>query len=407
MPAAAAKPTITRAEVHEALERLYDGPSLAQVTLAARLPAVSGLDSVPGRALKLRALLLDAIELLQPARSQSFRSAATRSYDVIAMHFVRGLSMARVAAELYVSERQVYRDLAHAEARVAEILSTGGGEAGSGQRAGTMPQADPVRSELQGFAQESGRVDVAELLSHAVRTVAPLAERLGVSFDCSQFGSPILATGDEALLRATFVQMLSIATRHATGNTVSVAVRPVKERVTVVVTLPCRSARELRSAFGDLASLMDAQRLKWSLEESVAGTCRVSTTLSRIPCRTVLLLEDNPSAVELYRRYLSGNGEWELVAAPTADAAIEIARQGHPAVIVLDLLMPAKDGWQVLQTLRALPETADIPVLICSVFDESDLASALGANNYLKKPVSREQFLAGLRACAAGRRSRP
>jgi len=203
------------------------------------------------------------------------------------------------------------------------------------------------------------------------------------------------------------VQMLSIATRHATSGTVSVAVHPVKERVTVVVTLSCRSVRELRSAFGDLASLMDAQHLEWSLEESATGTCGVSTTLSRIPCRTVLLLEDNPSAVELYRRYLSGSSEWELVPAATADDAIETARRGQPAVIVLDLLLPEKDGWQVLQTLRALPETADIPVLICSVFDESDLASALGANNYLKKPVSREQFLAGLRACAAGRRSRP
>lgn len=399
------QPIVTRAQVHEALERLYDGLSLAQTALAACLPFVSSLPSAPERALKLRALLLDAIELLQPDRPESFRSAATRSYDVMTLRFVRGLSMASIAEELYISERQAYRDLALAEDRLAELLSAGAWEPGSVQPASPALQADLVGAELQGVPQQSGRVDLAELLSYARCTVAPLAGRLGVAIDCSLPGSPLIAIGDEALLRATFVQMLSIAVRHVAQSQVHVEVKAFKERIAVHASFLPRSAGALRGAFADLASLTGGQRLVCSLEPDAGGVQRISLTLPRLPRRLVLVLEDNASAVELYRRYLAESSEWEIVAAPSADGAVEMAREKQPAIIVLDLLMPEKDGWQVLQALRTLPETAGIPILVCSVFDEADLALALGATGYLRKPVAREQFLSALRACHSARHS--
>jgi CheY-like chemotaxis protein len=65
-------------------------------------------------------------------------------------------------------------------------------------------------------------------------------------------------------------------------------------------------------------------------------------------------------------------------------------------VITLDVMMPNLDGWQVLRGLTSNPATARIPVAICSVLKEPELAFSLGARAYLKKPVDRMELVATL-----------
>ena len=72
---------------------------------------------------------------------------------------------------------------------------------------------------------------------------------------------------------------------------------------------------------------------------------------------------------------------------------LRLARHLRPLAIVLDLMMPGQDGWEILQNLKADAATADIPVIVCSVLAQESLAQALGADAYLRKPVSREQLL--------------
>lgn len=67
-----------------------------------------------------------------------------------------------------------------------------------------------------------------------------------------------------------------------------------------------------------------------------------------------------------------------------------------PDVILLDVMMPHQDGWQVLQRLQAQVGTQHIPVIVCSVFDDPELARSLGAVDFLPKPVSRLQLLRAL-----------
>ena len=72
---------------------------------------------------------------------------------------------------------------------------------------------------------------------------------------------------------------------------------------------------------------------------------------------------------------------------------MRLARAHDVRLVVLDVMMRDTDGWTVLQRLKAEPRTQDIPVLVCSVIDEPELARTLGAAGLLKKPVSREQLL--------------
>jgi CheY-like chemotaxis protein len=84
------------------------------------------------------------------------------------------------------------------------------------------------------------------------------------------------------------------------------------------------------------------------------------------------------------------------VAAVDGTRALECAEAEQPAAIVLDVMMPGRDGWEVLQVLKSHPATRHIPVVVCSVLQERDLALALGAAELLVKPVARPDLLRAL-----------
>jgi CheY-like chemotaxis protein len=81
--------------------------------------------------------------------------------------------------------------------------------------------------------------------------------------------------------------------------------------------------------------------------------------------------------------------------------ALELASRCHPKAITLDILLPDRDGWEVLAELKASPRTRDIPVVIVSVLDQPTLGYRLGASDYLVKPVERDALLHALKRCAA------
>ncbi len=70
--------------------------------------------------------------------------------------------------------------------------------------------------------------------------------------------------------------------------------------------------------------------------------------------------------------------------------------ENPPDLIILDVMMPTMDGWQVLRSLKQNPGTEKIPIIVCSVLKEPELAISLGARAYLKKPVDRLELLATL-----------
>jgi CheY-like chemotaxis protein len=106
----------------------------------------------------------------------------------------------------------------------------------------------------------------------------------------------------------------------------------------------------------------------------------------------VLVVEDEKAASELLAGYLSTNG-YAVTHARNGAEAIDIARRLRPAAITLDILLPDTDGLEVLATLRSLPETREIPIVVVSITDNRELGFSLGAAAWLVKPVDREQFL--------------
>ena len=121
---------------------------------------------------------------------------------------------------------------------------------------------------------------------------------------------------------------------------------------------------------------------------------------------TVVIVEDDRRSLELLELYLEGTGV-DVVAARDGQEGLEVVRRLHPAAVVLDLYLPKLDGWDVLALLKADPGTSVIPVIIVSMVDERGKGFALGAADYLVKPVGRDEVLAALNRALALPESQP
>jgi CheY-like chemotaxis protein len=97
----------------------------------------------------------------------------------------------------------------------------------------------------------------------------------------------------------------------------------------------------------------------------------------------------------MFRRYLERTN-LKVVGVKEPEEVLPLARQLQPQVITLDVMMPTIDGWEILQALQTDPETQHIPVIVCSVWDEPELAYSLGAVDFLRKPISQKDLLDAL-----------
>ncbi len=107
---------------------------------------------------------------------------------------------------------------------------------------------------------------------------------------------------------------------------------------------------------------------------------------------TLLVIDDDPEARTLMRRFLGKEG-FRIEEAADGETGIRRARELKPDVITLDVLMPGMDGWAVLAALKGDPDLADIPVVLATIVDEEHLGFALGASEYLTKPIDRERLI--------------
>jgi len=113
----------------------------------------------------------------------------------------------------------------------------------------------------------------------------------------------------------------------------------------------------------------------------------------------VLVVEDDASAAELLTRQLVSAG-YRTAVARTGAEALAKAKQLAPAAITLDIILPGLDGWEVMTKLKGDPTTANIPIVVVSVVDNPELGMALGAMDYLIKPIDMKVLISRLKAFA-------
>ena len=111
---------------------------------------------------------------------------------------------------------------------------------------------------------------------------------------------------------------------------------------------------------------------------------------------TVLVIDDEAAVRDLMQRFLTKEG-FRIVTASAGEEGLRRARELRPDAITLDVMMPGMDGWAVLSALKADPDLADIPVIMLTIVDDRNLGYALGASDYLTKPIDRERLVTVLK----------
>ena len=131
------------------------------------------------------------------------------------------------------------------------------------------------------------------------------------------------------------------------------------------------------------------------LEEALREPALTDRPTSEPAPQAMLVIDDDPNVYDMMERILSREG-LEVYGAATGKEGLALARKLKPVVIALDIMMPGMDGWAVLQAIRADPELRETAVVVVSMLDEKPLGMALGADDYLTKPLRREQLLASI-----------
>jgi len=398
--------------VRDGLEHMHSRPRLAAHPLAAAL----GPEGHPLADEQLRRLLLDAIEALRPVGS-SRHDAEWRQHRQLVLRYAEGMSRDQAARAIGVSTRQASRDHERAVEALASLLRVRGRDDELLVRGNAALGGDVVEEASKLAAAEEGATDLAATVQGVLATLRNLAAARRVSLSTAVDDPlPAVAVG-RTLLRQALLHLLMHATRHAPGGRLLLTASDTARGVVVKIR-PARYAPErmeqaaAAEATSEAPSLLGAAR---QLIEAQGGLLEVAgppegeeivLVLPPVPLRAVLVVDDSPDVGSLFQRYLRGE-PYRVVQATSGEGARRLAAELQPEVIVLDVMLPSQDGWEILQRLRDDPVTRFIPVVVCSVLPERELAVSLGVAEFLAKPVTRSTLLATLERCCSVQGARP
>ncbi len=182
-------------------------------------------------------------------------------------------------------------------------------------------------------------------------------------------------TGLGLAITRRFVRMMGgdVAVESAPGQGTTFAVRlPAQVR-----DLKEAAAAEVPAGGEELAPAADAP----------------AATVAAPRADVVLVIDDDPAARDLMCRFLTREG-FQAETAADGEEGLKRARELRPTAITLDVMMPRMDGWAVLQALKSDPDTADIPVIMLTMVNDKSIGYALGATDYMTKPVDRTRLAA-------------
>ena len=137
---------------------------------------------------------------------------------------------------------------------------------------------------------------------------------------------------------------------------------------------------------------LEPTQIGLSQAQAEMGTASTTLLSSIAGASTILVIDDDPAARDIMQRFLSREG-FNSILTSSGEEGLRLAKERSPAAILLDVKMPNLNGWEVLSRLKSDPELANIPVVMVTFVDDQSLGSALGAVDYVLKPVNYGRLL--------------
>ncbi|MCK6580962.1 MAG: response regulator [Anaerolineae bacterium] len=393
--------------LREALYALYDPVVIGDSPLNEWLRLDQ--NSAP---LVLRQALLDAITALKPQDSDPRNSKSWRIYNVLHQRFVGQWSQRKVALNLALSERQLQREeKAAIKALMSYLWSTYHvDQAWQGDGSLSLDDAHALEQQPHDLSEAAAQelrlaaslveTDIAVVLDGVLATLKSALERSKVQVDNHiDAGAYRLLTYGE-LLRQAVLNVLFQLLGHDEGGTILLDV----ERLTGAVLLHMQRNRltepealdnERFAPIRALVQVLDGELIVGSGWADNAYSQRVTIRLADITKIPVLFVDDNADTLRLYQHHLA-HSSYQFIGCNAPLQSLNMAKENAVHCIVLDVLMPELDGWRALEILRHDPITESIPIIVTSILPQAELALALGAVEFMRKPIPQSALLAAL-----------
>lgn len=371
-----------------------------------------------------RRALLDAIRGLKPDNHVPPHANAWRVYHILTYRYVEQLTQKEVAAELALSVRQLRR-LEHAAVDVLgdvlwrehglDVATEPPPEAGAAQPGTPTAQIEGAAAHAEELAWlkaslPSEAAAIGDVLGGVLETLAPLATLQGVDVRADVPPDLPPVNGPRATVRQALLNLLSAAVQAMPEGAVEVRGRVAPPNVAIHITATNGTAaavgeelrekltmtRQLCDLFGGELRIRPVPSASEGAADSEGAPVAAFAVTLLLPVATptpVLVIDDNADARHLLERYLEGT-RYVFHGTGDPEETLTMAQTVAPRLIVLDVMLPDVDGWELLGRLRAHPGTQDVPVIVHTILPQEQLARALGADAFLRKPVGREALLA-------------
>jgi len=384
--------------LRQALDNLYDTHAIQRNPLADLFGQEQMTRLLKGQ--NLRKVLLQCIQSLGETKLPN-SSPDWLAYRILEMRYLDGLPVDEIAIELSISKSQFFRDQARAVNLLADI-AWDRCQALANLPADQMPPTEKnlAEAEAKRLSDQSTRemVDLDQLVEDLHSTLEMLGQPGFWKAGMRAKQNVLLPSANRVMLRQAVLILsgwaasryphgeLSLETFRRSGS-MGLALRvQVSGAASRGCTADDRSmdiAGELLASLGGKLNITEQPgawqaSLEWSNAEPV-----------------VLVVDDDVDILALFRRYLTGY-PWQVLAPANGAEAPKLIETIRPAVVMLDVMMPRVDGWELLAAIKNNPATRDIPVIVCSVLKSPALALNLGAAAYLPKPVSQQALIEAL-----------
>jgi CheY-like chemotaxis protein len=394
-------------QISDVLAHLYDPGYVPHPMVGATLGCApqQGVEAI-------QTALIGEIKALKPAPDVPPSARVRRVYDVLTFRYVHCLTQEKAAECLGITARHVRREQRDAVHLLAQRLwkrsCTQVWSADSREQSEVLAPSElsssgvtlpghraQVREELASLQKSAPGMaaNVEEAVRGAVASGRALTSRHHVNLEVGLVQPNLSAEIHPSALRQVLITAISkLVERMSSG---CIALRAEKRAGCVRVAIegcPATSARPLDSDL--VQEVLAAYGGTVAIERDDDCIC-LWLELPALDSVTVMVVDDNPDIVHFFRRYLTGT-RYEIVHVAQGQKVFDSIAASAPDIIVLDVMLPDADGWELLGQLRLHPATQAIPVVVCSVVRQEELALALGAAHYLTKPVRRQQLIMAL-----------
>ena len=394
-------------ELLEALTHLYDPDYQPSETLSTQM----GCDPRDG-VLAVQTTMLRVIEDLKPATSMPSTAHHKRVYDVLHNRFVMKLTQEETADRLHLSRSSIQRAQRDAVHTLAGLLWERCQEYGQiaddrFQQTRSQPSAEDVshiqapdwRSQvqrelasLQAKAPETVS-DVGQAISSVLEFVNSLGSEFRVRVEVRSVQPDLVAVVHPVVLHQILISALNRVARHISHGQITIYARLEDGNAKITLT----GAVDLEGGISerdltDGIPVSEDVSIQAHLDGTQAFVWIEAPSVGKV---TVLVVDDNEDMARFYRGATVGT-RYHIVHLMQGRGLFETFEATTPDVIVLDIMLPDIDGWRLLMRLHQDPATWSIPIVICSVVREEELALSLGAALYLAKPVRPREFIQAL-----------